>query len=1041
MAAKLTSSQLIRFSADAGDGGDDEAEEDRVTLELVTELRGVVSRAASSCRLCASLLIEFVVSSLCARVRLSSISPIGHEPLELTLASYGGSTCGYQGPAAENEPFRTFAGYAYTETDVGETLVITYPRQLDDKNAPRITEYFGPLPRPVISFEPPLVEGEPNPYEEAHPQRGLLDGLNARRGEMGLSVLGWNTHLAEAIQTHVEWLLDAWPDYCAGTLEPPLGWSSHDGPAGLETPAARASAESYPATETVGELVALAAQTVADVLDAWWDDAAQRAVWIEAEWQALGAARVAVPGEPGRWVYGVLLGSLYQEDAGELKDGGALRRVAFRSLDAQGNNQGSGVRLPMRLIGRRPEQTGEVEVKALIHQEAPGFTISDGLIATDRDPVWSVTGKELADALQTPETSPDEITDWELYWRVYKGSGDMVYGLQCDGAEVQSRYVDRRDAGAGGGFGTFQTQDLLAARVRVEPSPYPWLIELSDGRRINADCVEATHWREAPSEWIGVTNPWRRSTDGLLVKLQTLGGRIVPRLVPPGLASYMIAIGCSCAIRDGDGVEQFQYLTAHNEDWGTHGRIYRRALLTDAQPVLMVNMGLPQRADGRWPDELAFSADGLGVMAVVYGSTLGDPGNLTHVWVATLAEVRVPEPTPADPDRTVIRLSASAWGLKYVQPELLIEDVVWSESGVTDVPWHATEAEHNHLPVWETSYSDHRHYHYRWRAAVFAGAGWRDNTPIVQESQYTAEWEYIENHEESATERAADAPPESEPPYWVSGYGMRPWEYEGSGGEHLRRLGTVDLALREIPLSAGATARTLLGVPLYRDDYRYDRSTGSWTRTPYLVNGEWMDTARGAGPRPAPDQHQLTEWRALSAGSSVRLGSVTAVESGRFGFESAAGEEPNPQVHLDLTARMWADGMSIDGQPLFEASLAEDFPNPSLFPAPPSLGGLGGPKNAAEVREFAAAQVAYWRGTFPASGVCYEPPGPAGGPIIAELSKRVRANELSPWVITLLGRTCLGGALPEPLAAWPPYITNVSFISPRACIDHAKQET
>lgn len=137
------------------------------------------------------------------------------------------------------------------------------------------------------------------------------------------------------------------------------------------------------------------------------------------------------------------------------------------------------VQLPMRLYLAEEGSPSARCVRELIYDDAPQLTGST--VIGGPDPVFAIANSEIIE--QYGDIGALEEGDYELYWRVYKGGGDIRYDLECDpsvlvGDEViADSYTDARgpDAGAfGGGFGTFETQDLLVAKVRVEKKPLPF---------------------------------------------------------------------------------------------------------------------------------------------------------------------------------------------------------------------------------------------------------------------------------------------------------------------------------------------------------------------------------------------------------------------------------------------------------------------------------------------------------------------------------------------------------------------------------------
>jgi hypothetical protein len=167
----------------------------------------------------------------------------------------------------------------------------------------------------------------------------------------------------------------------------------------------------------------------------------------------------------------------------------------------------------MRLIA-----SGHV-VNELNYEEAPAFKGSAGSVTCDRSPAWEVTGPLLAAAgIDTPG-------EYDLRWLIYRGSGDMVYRARCAGQTLEGTYRDRRSAGIGGGFGTFETTDFIAARIKFAPTPYPFWLTTSLGG-IEMDCDgrvrDNTDYQAGARVWPHHDQALSWSTNGLY-----LGGRLL----------------------------------------------------------------------------------------------------------------------------------------------------------------------------------------------------------------------------------------------------------------------------------------------------------------------------------------------------------------------------------------------------------------------------------------------------------------------------------------------------------------------------------
>lgn len=145
------------------------------------------------------------------------------------------------------------------------------------------------------------------------------------------------------------------------------------------------------------------------------------------------------------------------------------------------------VQIPMRLQFEIPPDPLDpkpttVLVRELIYDDAPTFTASAYRVTcsgtTEHPLPMEVTGPEIATALTAAGYTDGGIYD--LYWRIYRGAGDMVYRARCIESDLGT--ITDRIVGSGGGFGIELDTDLLVARILAEPKPFPFLIETVDGR-------------------------------------------------------------------------------------------------------------------------------------------------------------------------------------------------------------------------------------------------------------------------------------------------------------------------------------------------------------------------------------------------------------------------------------------------------------------------------------------------------------------------------------------------------------------------------
>lgn len=461
MASSLTTTQTISFTPDAGGAPAEEDDTPALEVILTTELKGVLTRSVSGCTLCASLLIEFVVRSLCERARLVGIAPTDHAPLVIPEARYLGSSCAYGGP--EGDPWRVYSDASYSEQDHGSTLVIDWP-------AGNLFAYFT-WPDPIVEYDPPIAPGES--FLTAW-QQAMLDGLNALRAEQSLEPLLWCIPLATAAQDHIEWCV-------AQNL------ISHAGENGNN--ATDRAAEAGYATP-VAEILVRTARTVAIALDSWRHSAGHYAIIMDPAARVVGVGRAEQSDYPGYYSFGASLGFVVAgTEFVQMELAGLL---SLFPATGEGEEE-HGVQLPMRMIALKDAE--ETAVSELLYEEAPGFTGSGDHVTCKLSPAWSLTAAAFAEAL--------EPGDYDLYWRLYKGGGDMLYRAMCGATTLKSLYRDRRNPGIGGGFGQFLTSDLLAARVRVEPQPLPFLVTTVAPGGWSV-CLEKVYRIDASYNWVTV---------------------------------------------------------------------------------------------------------------------------------------------------------------------------------------------------------------------------------------------------------------------------------------------------------------------------------------------------------------------------------------------------------------------------------------------------------------------------------------------------------------------------------------------------------
>lgn len=489
MAANPKHSLTVHFSPQAGGGT---AAQPAMGVEIVTELKGVLTRTTASCKLCARLLVEFgrAAVALCSRARLAGITPTDHAPLRVRECSYAGSTCCYGGP--RDEPWLIYSDYPYSQDDRGPVLQIDFARANLFRNFR--------WPSPVIEFDPPLQPGEASPFADPHPVADMLAAHNATRGALGLATLGYNATLAQCVEDHLDWLLQAFPTYCDGTEAAPDTWNPHLGDGADLTPADRAWGDGYPPTSAIGENLGLRHRSTDEQFLGWINSPVHYANLTNARWRAVGFARRQIPTlPPGRYLWGALFGEVYLSEDSELVEQSPLELVSLLSLfpaSLPGETE-TGVQLPMRLFAVQGQTA--VQLAELTYEAAPGFTGSGTQVQCKRSPIWTLPAADLLAALSAPA-----VLECELRWRVYKGGGDMNYHALCDGDEIPLPYRDRRNPGIGGGSGLVETDSYLAARVAIEQMPWPFLIQAAPASAWSA-CVGAMAYYEAgqiyPDYW------------------------------------------------------------------------------------------------------------------------------------------------------------------------------------------------------------------------------------------------------------------------------------------------------------------------------------------------------------------------------------------------------------------------------------------------------------------------------------------------------------------------------------------------------------
>lgn len=249
-------------------------------------------------------------------------------------------------------------------------------------------------------------------------------------------------------------------------------------------------------------------------MTSWVNSPPHYACLIDPKWRTMGAAFVPNPSNPDAHLCGALFGEIVEDPL----DAVTMELEALKNLNPPSGVHETeiGVQLPMRLIAIKDGQTGETEIEVYNYEKAPGFTGSGDNVTfkhTDdvdpqppNDAVFYLDERTLVERLTDGNAGNEpEPGLYALWWRIYHGSGDMIYRLSCAGSQAGESYRDRRNAGIGGGFGTFLTSDVLAANVRLDPEPYPFVCLVGSNRyNVSAD----GDYRALPAETLTGERSW-----------------------------------------------------------------------------------------------------------------------------------------------------------------------------------------------------------------------------------------------------------------------------------------------------------------------------------------------------------------------------------------------------------------------------------------------------------------------------------------------------------------------------------------------------
>jgi hypothetical protein len=225
----------------------------------------------------------------------------------------------------------------------------------------------------------------------------------------------------------------------------------------------------------------------------------------------------------------------------------------------------------------------------------------------------------------------DHPGEYDIYWRIYKYSGDMIYSATCNGTHLPETITDSRTAGSAP-FSILMTSEIYVAHALVTQKPYPFFIggapyfninTNGDARNVNIN-DRAIH--------IGSINGYWTASDGTIVSWS--GSAII--MGARRVLSAPTTVCCACIVKIG-GVEYMQVLAVS----GGRVEIYSHALIAGKEWEELGSVALPKKTVGDSnytpnPDYWSFSKSGtkcmsfcLGKVCVVWEASVDDGGNIS----------------------------------------------------------------------------------------------------------------------------------------------------------------------------------------------------------------------------------------------------------------------------------------------------------------------------------------------------------------------------------------------------------------------------
>ncbi|MBV5310821.1 hypothetical protein [Chromatium okenii] len=225
----------------------------------------------------------------------------------------------------------------------------------------------------------------------------------------------------------------------------------------------------------------------------------------------------------------------------------------------------------------------------------------------------------------------DHPGEYDIYWRIYKYSGDMIYSATCNGTHLPETITDSRTAGSAL-FSILMTSEIYVAHALVTQKPYPFFIggapyfninTNGDARNVNIN-DRAIH--------IGSINGYWTASDGTIVSWS--GSAII--MGARRVLGAPTTVCCACIVKIG-GVEYMQVLAVS----GGRVEIYSHALIAGKEWEELGSVALPKKTVGDSnytpkPAYWSFSKSGtkcmsfyLGKVCVVWEASVDDGGNIS----------------------------------------------------------------------------------------------------------------------------------------------------------------------------------------------------------------------------------------------------------------------------------------------------------------------------------------------------------------------------------------------------------------------------